>query len=98
MLIYDIYGKVAFQIKIIVTLLMFLVLFLLPNAHSQGYTQLNLPEGAIARLGKGDIATIQYSPDGTQLAVAGSIGIWLSRDCPACWAYRDGFKRSVQSG
>ncbi len=36
-----------------------------------------LPEGAKMRLGKGGIIEIAYSPDGTRLAVAGSIGIWL---------------------
>ena len=59
--------------KITVTLLMFLVL-LLPNAFVQESTQLNLPEGAVARLGKGLIEAIQYSPDGARLAVVSSIG------------------------
>ena len=49
----------------------------LTNTFAQDYTQLNLPEGAKARLGKGKINEIQYSPDGTRLAVAGSIGVWL---------------------
>ena len=44
---------------------------------AQDYTQWGLPEGAKARLGKGWIREIAYSPDGTRLAVAGSIGIWL---------------------
>ncbi len=39
--------------------------------------QLNLPEGAIARLGKGQVNKITYSPDGTQLAVASTVGIWI---------------------
>ena len=41
----------------------------------------SLPEGALARLGKGDISfndrAVAYSPDGARLAVASSIGIWL---------------------
>ena len=42
------------------------------------YTQWSLPEGAIARLGKGSVTgDVVYSPDGTRLAVASSIGIWL---------------------
>ncbi|MDE0315228.1 MAG: hypothetical protein OXM61_10025, partial [Candidatus Poribacteria bacterium] len=42
------------------------------------YTQWALPDGAAARLGKGDITgNIAYSPDGTRLAVASSIGIWI---------------------
>ena len=35
-----------------------------------------LPEGARARLGKGMPLNVVYSPDGTQLAVASTIGIW----------------------
>ena len=47
-------------------------------AEYEPYTQWGLPEGAKARLGKGHITgNIAYSPDGTQLAVAGSAGIWL---------------------
>ena len=38
---------------------------------------MGLPEGAIARFGKGYINDIAYSPDGTLLAVATSIGVWL---------------------
>ena len=41
------------------------------------YTTWNLPEGAIARLGKGGINQVAYSPDGRRLAVANSAGILL---------------------
>ena len=37
----------------------------------------HLPEGASARLSKGSPTDVQFSPDGTQIAVASSIGIWL---------------------
>ena len=47
------------------------------NIFAQDSPQWHLPEGAKARLGKGRISEIAYSPDGTRLAVAGSIGIWL---------------------
>ena len=40
-------------------------------------TRWKLPKEAGARLGKGEIDEIAYSPDGTQLAVRSSIGIWL---------------------
>ena len=47
-------------------------------AEYEPYTQLSLPEGAKARLGKGRLTgDIAYSPDGTRLAVASSIGIWM---------------------
>ena len=49
----------------------------LPSSSAQDYTQMGLPEGAIVRLGKGYINDIAYAPDGTKLAVATSIGVWL---------------------
>ena len=50
------------------------------NVFAQDSPQWHLPEGARARLGKGTIGVIAYSPDGTLLAVASSIGIWLYND------------------
>ena len=47
------------------------------TAEYEPYTQWGLPEGAKARLGKGSISEITYAPDGTRLAVASSIGIWI---------------------
>ena len=41
------------------------------------YTRWNLPVDAKRRLGKGLLNDMQLSPDGTRLAVASSIGIWL---------------------
>ncbi len=41
------------------------------------YSQWALPKAAKARFGKGSINAIQFSPDGTQLAVGSNIGIWL---------------------
>ena len=50
-------------------------------AQIQDYSMLNLPDGAIARLGKGGVSYsdrgIAFSPDGNRLAVATSIGVWL---------------------
>ncbi len=40
-------------------------------------TTLALPEGAIARLGRGQIGKMSFSPDGTRLAVPTRIGCWL---------------------
>ena len=57
--------------------LMFMSVIFLPVSFAQDYTQWHLPEGAIARLGKGGINEIAYSPDGNRLAVATRIGIWL---------------------
>ena len=76
------------------SLLLVCTLFI-QNSVAQDYTQFSLPEGAKMRLGKGEISgNIAYSPDGTRLAVASTIGIWLydivnsSRNCSAYWAYR----------
>ena len=62
------------------TMLIWFVMFAFaPNIFSQDVLQEDLPEDAIARFGrgKGTINEIQFSPDGTHLAVASSIGIWL---------------------
>ena len=57
--------------------LLLISICLLPSSFAQNYTRLGLPEGAIARFGKGYINDVKYSPDGTRLAVATSIGVWL---------------------
>ncbi len=44
---------------------------------AQDNPQIGLPEGAIARIGKGTLGEIHFSPDGSKLAVSTSIGIWL---------------------
>ncbi len=62
--------------KTIITLIL-LSLFSL-NTFAQDYTQWGLPEGAKMRLGKGGLSgNTAYSPDGTRLAVASAVGIWL---------------------
>ena len=47
------------------------------NTFAQDFTQSDLPEGAKARLDKGIISEIAYSPDGKHLAVAIGTEIWL---------------------
>ena len=49
----------------------------IPASHAQDSPQWHLPDGAIARLGKGIIQELAYSPDGSQLVVGSSIGVWL---------------------
>lgn len=41
------------------------------------YSKWELPHGAKARLGKGKINEIKFSPDGTRFAVATTIGVWM---------------------
>lgn len=58
--------------------LLFNFLLILPNTFAQDYTTWGLPDGAMARLGKGKITgNIAFTPDGNRLAVASSIGIWI---------------------
>ena len=61
---------------VLLTLLLTTTLALTP-ATAQDYQRWELPEGATLRLGKGRIHDMAYSPGGTLLAVATSIGIWL---------------------
>ena len=68
--------------KVFFSLMFLMVSMFLCVAHTaaeyEPYTQWDLPEGAKARLGKGSITgNIAYSPDGTRLAVASSIGVWI---------------------
>ena len=66
------------KILLFCKLSLLLTLTLLPqSAFAQDYIRWGLPEGATARLGKGEISDISYSPDGARLAVASSIGIWI---------------------
>ena len=51
--------------------------FLSNGSLAQDYTQWHLPEDAKMRLGKGKINDVKFSQDGTLLAVATGIGVWL---------------------
>ena len=44
---------------------------------AQDTPQIGLPEDVIARIGKGSLGEIHFSPDGRQLAISTSIGIWF---------------------
>ena len=59
-------------------LVAFLAIFTITaNTLAQDYTTFGLPEGAKARLGKGKINEVKYSPDGTRLAIVSIIGVWI---------------------
>ena len=60
----------------IITVLLTIFAFTL-NTFAQDYTRLGLPEGAKMRIGKGHNREIVYSPDGSKLAAASSIGVWI---------------------
>lgn len=59
------------------TALLLILNLCLSNGFAQDYTEWRLPDGAKARIGKGRIKDIKFSPDNTQLAVATTIGVWL---------------------
>lgn len=66
--------------KFLVIALMFSLLALhifLETTARADISKWNLPEGAIARLGKGNINDLAYSLDGKHLAVASDIGVWI---------------------
>ncbi|MCG9129960.1 WD40 repeat domain-containing protein [Candidatus Poribacteria bacterium] len=63
--------------KNISTLLFFLFLSITITLYAQDNTQMGLPEGAIARLGKGGINVMQFSPDGKHLVVGTDVGVWV---------------------
>ena len=54
-----------------------LLLIFSQSAFTQEDMKNYLPEGAKARIGKGYVYDMAFSPDNTQLAVASKIGIWL---------------------
>ena len=62
------------QLFFIVLLLTIVVIL---NSFAQDNTKVGLPDGAIARLGKGGINLMRFSPDGTHLAVGTDVGVWL---------------------
>ncbi len=63
--------------KILSFTLILLTTVLLSDSFAQDNTQVGLPEGAIARLGKGGINVLCFSPDGSLLAVGSDIGVRL---------------------
>ena len=50
---------------------------ILSNSFAQDNTKAGLPEGAIARLGKGGINLMRFSPDGTRLVVGTDVAVWV---------------------
>ena len=63
--------------KYLIFITVLLIVVILPTGFCQDNTQVGLPEGAIARLGKGGINFMRFSPDGTHLAVGTDVGLWL---------------------
>ncbi|MDE0637896.1 MAG: WD40 repeat domain-containing protein [Candidatus Poribacteria bacterium] len=88
--------------RILVCAFLSILTLFLSNGYAQEYTTWGLPDGAKARLGKGEITTIAFSPNGTELAVASSIGIWIydvqtGKELALLPGYREKFTTSVIS-
>ncbi|MDE0314074.1 MAG: WD40 repeat domain-containing protein [Candidatus Poribacteria bacterium] len=47
------------------------------STNGEDVTTWALPEGAVARLGRGSAGDVAFSPDGQYFAVASAIGLWL---------------------
>ena len=65
------------KLSIIITALSIFFTITVVNLYAQDSPQWHLPEGAKARIGKGGVNLVRYSPDGTMLAVATTIGVWI---------------------
>ena len=66
------------KLLLMLVLFTFVALCVTPAfAQYEPSTQIGLPKGAIARLGKGYIRGLTYSPDSTQMAVSTFNGVWI---------------------
>lgn len=65
------------KVKYLLFISVLLTVVILPTCFCQDNTQVGLPEGAIARLGKGGINIMRFTPDGEHLAVGTQIGVWI---------------------
>ncbi len=61
----------------LILVVLFTMFAFMLNTFAQNSSHWHLPEGAVLRLGKSVIYNIEYSPDGTRLAVSSALGIWL---------------------
>ena len=70
------FGKVALEMRIVVASIMLSAVFAVSGVARE-YATWGLPEGAKLRIGRGTMYDLAYSPDGSRIAIASSIGIWL---------------------
>lgn len=63
--------------KCLILSVLFIILISISTSYTQDNTHTGLPDGAIARLGKGGINIMRFSPDGSRLAVGTDVGVWL---------------------
>ena len=65
------------MIKMFILILVSGLLVLMSRVTQAEQQSIIIPEKPSARLGKGTIEQIAYTPDGKLIAVAGSVGVWL---------------------
>ncbi len=65
------------KIKCLSLIIFLLTTVVLSNGFAQDNTKVGLPDGAIARLGKGGINLMRFSPDGTRLVVGTDVAVWV---------------------
>ncbi len=65
------------NIKLSILALLLVFPLFLANVFAEDYTRWDLPEGAVARLGKGSVGNLMFSHDGNRLIVQSSIGLWI---------------------
>ncbi len=81
-------SRIFFTILLVIVCMLALTVFvrwaanrdsteLIPQPSNVEYIRWELPKGAKARLGKGSINAIKFSPDGKRFAVATTIGVWM---------------------
>ena len=70
--------KGVFLMKsLLIVIFVFITLTFVPNAFAQAVFQRDLPEGAKAKIGKGSVRGLAYSPDGVRLACTSETGVWM---------------------
>ena len=70
--------KHIFSIKNTIVSVLSILIFITSTAYSKDTIyKIELPDGAIARLGKGRIYDMQYTDDGARIAASTSMGIWV---------------------
>ena len=78
-------------------ILLFVSVLFLTSSFAQDTPQWGLPDGVKARIGKGRANDVAVSPDGTQLAIATGIGVWLYDETGNEIALLTGHTRHVRS-
>ena len=65
------------KMKLLFFITLLCVAGVVPISLAQDNTQVGLPDGAIARLGKGGITVTKFLADGSHLAVGTDVGVWI---------------------